>query len=56
MTPESILNEISHKWSEHLEMTNNPGELIAWALAQRIVDMQSDIEALERRIKYVCKS
>jgi len=51
MTPAEVIKEVQENASEWLEMSDNPAEVVAGILAQKIVYLSDYIEYLERRLK-----
>ena len=52
MTPEDVIREVQEHASEYLEMAKNPDELMTGILANKIVQLNSYIQYLERRLKH----
>lgn len=51
MTSDDVIKEVESYASEWLEMTNQPTSMLVGILAQKVVDLKSHIEYLERRLK-----
>ncbi len=51
MTATDIIREVQENASEWLEMAENPAELIAGILAEKIVRLNNYIEYLEKRVE-----
>lgn len=51
MNAEQLIREIQENASEWLEMTPDPATFIAVVLANKIIELNSYIEYLERRLK-----
>ena len=52
MNASEVIREVQENASEWLEMVENPAELVAGILAQKVVTLQSYIEYLERRLAH----
>lgn len=52
MNGEDIIREVQENASEWLEMSENPAELMAGILANKIVQLNNYIEYLEKRIDH----
>lgn len=50
MTPEQLIREVQQDAAEWLEMAENPAELLAGILANKIIKMKSYISYLEKRV------
>ena len=50
MNARDVIKEVQENASEWLEMSENPAEFLAGVLAQKIVNLNSHIEYLERRL------
>lgn len=55
MTPSSIIEKERARFSEHLEMSSYPSEMMEWVLAHKIVELQNHIQYLEARLQYESK-
>ncbi len=53
MTPQEIIDEIQYNASEWLEMSENPGMMLAGIMANKIIELQNYIEYLEKRLDHV---
>lgn len=51
MNAEDVIREVQENASEWLEMSENPTALVVGILAQKIVELNSYIEYLERRLR-----
>lgn len=56
MNSQDILNDITYKYSEYIEMQSNPDAFISDILAKKIVSLNEYIEYLERRVRHVTDS
>jgi hypothetical protein len=52
MNARDIIREVQENSSEWLEMTENPAELVAGILANKIVQLNNHIQYLERRLNH----
>ena len=50
MTPEDIIRQVQENASEYLEMTEDPATFVAGILANKIIQLTSYIEYLEKRL------
>ena len=50
MTPEQVIKDIEEYASEWLEMTPEPTSMLVGILAQKVVNLSSHVEYLERRL------
>lgn len=53
MTGADIIKQVQEDASEWLEMSENPAKLVAGILANRVVQLTSHIEYLEKRLENV---
>lgn len=51
MNASDVIREVQENASEWLEMVENPAELVAGILANKVVALTSYIQYLEKRIK-----
>lgn len=51
MNSNDILEQVRYKYSEYLEMIENPDTFVSGILAQQIVNLHDRIQYLEKRIK-----
>lgn len=51
MSPQEIIREVEENAGEWLEMSENPAATVAGILAQKIVNLNSHIEYLERSLR-----
>ena len=56
MNASDVIREVQENASEWLEMVENPAELVAGILAQKVVTLQSYIEYLEKRLEHDSRS
>lgn len=52
MNASDVIREVQENASEWLEMVENPAELVAGILAEKIVKLNSYIEYLEKRLDH----
>ena len=52
MTAAELIEQIQKDAGEWLEMVENPAELVAGILANKVVSLTSYIEYLEKRLKH----
>lgn len=52
MTGADVIREVQENAAEWLEMVENPAELVAGILANKVVSLTSYIEYLEKRLKH----
>lgn len=52
MTGADIIKQVQEDASEWLEMVENPAELVAGILANKIVDLNNYITYLEKRLEH----
>ncbi len=50
MNSQDILQEIQYKYSEYIEMSDNPDAFISTILANKIISLNEYIEYLEKRV------
>lgn len=51
MTGEDVIREVQYKYSEHIEMSQNPDAFVSGILANKIVTLKDYIDYLEKRIE-----
>lgn len=56
MTANDIITQVQENSSEWLEMTDNPDAMISIILANKLIQLTSYIEFLEKRVHYVSMS
>lgn len=52
MTGADVIKEVQESASEWIEMSDNPAELVAGILANKIVALNNYIEYLEKRVAH----
>ncbi len=52
MTGAEIIREVQEQVGEYLEMHENPAEMLAGILANKIVQLNDHIQYLEKRIQF----
>jgi len=53
MTPQEIIDEIQESASEWLEMSEEPGLMLAGIMANKIIELKNHIEYLQKRLDHV---
>lgn len=53
MTPQDIIKQVEEDASEWLEMSEDPAAMVAGILAQKVINLNSYIEYLEKRVRHV---
>lgn len=56
MNAQQIIREVQESASEWLEMSEEPAALVAGILANKVVELKSYIEYLEKRLDHVSDS
>lgn len=46
--PLHVLLEVQEKWGEWIEMSENPQDFVSWVLAQRVIELQAEIQYLKK--------
>jgi len=46
--PLHVLLEVQEKWGEWIEMSENPKDFVSWVLAQRVIELQAEIQYLKK--------
>lgn len=53
MNPHILINETHQKYSEWIEMQDDPSAFVAEILAKKVIDLQNYIQYLERMLDHV---
>jgi hypothetical protein len=56
MNANDLIKEVQENASEWLEMAENPAELVAGILANKILKLQDYVEYLEKRLENVSRA
>ncbi len=56
MNAQQIIKEVQENASEWLEMSEEPAALVAGILANKVIELKSYIEYLEKRLNHVSDS